>query len=104
LLDDGTTPAAARLSTPDKIEVSEWLEPDGFSIDCVAQRVLKANVRFGSKADMGKGATDVRFTPESGHRALAILRLTTSHSLQMGSSDHRDDRVAFDCIIWEDFN
>jgi hypothetical protein len=23
--------------------------------------------------------------------------------VQMGSSDHRD-RVAFDCIIWEDFN
>src|SRR6516162_8067914 len=26
-----------------------------------------ANVRFGSKADIGEGATDVRFTPESGH-------------------------------------
>jgi hypothetical protein len=54
LLDDGTTPAAARLSTLDKIEVSEWLEPDGFSIDCAAQQVLKANVRFGSKADIAR--------------------------------------------------
>ena len=25
------------------------------------------NVRFGSKADIGGGAADVRFTPESGH-------------------------------------
>src|SRR5262249_3137748 len=25
------------------------------------------DVRFGSKADIGEGATDVRFTPESGH-------------------------------------
>jgi hypothetical protein len=68
LLDDGTTPAAARLSTLDKIEVSEWLEPDGFSIDCAAQQVLKANVRFGSKADIARCQADVRFTPKSGHR------------------------------------
>src|SRR5262249_218321 len=27
-----------------------------------------ADVRFGSKADIGEGATDVRFTPNSGHR------------------------------------
>jgi hypothetical protein len=25
------------------------------------------DVRFGSKADIGEGATDVRFTPGSGH-------------------------------------
>src|SRR5262249_2619159 len=25
------------------------------------------DVRFGSKADIGEGATDVRFTPKSGH-------------------------------------
>jgi hypothetical protein len=25
------------------------------------------NVRFGSKADIGEGATDVHFTPKSGH-------------------------------------
>jgi hypothetical protein len=25
------------------------------------------NVRFGSKADIGEGPTDVRFTPKSGH-------------------------------------
>jgi len=41
---DGTTPAAARLSTRDKIEVSEWLAPDGFSIDLAAQQVSKAEV------------------------------------------------------------
>src|SRR5215472_5964392 len=35
-----------------------------------------ANVRFGSKADIGEGATDVRFTPKSGHSVeqLAGLR------------------------------
>ena len=27
-----------------------------------------ANVRFGSKADIGLAAADVRFTPKSGHR------------------------------------
>jgi hypothetical protein len=63
---DGT-PHAARLSTHDKIEVSEWLEPDGFSIDRAAQQVLKANVRFGSKADIRACPRHVRFTPESGH-------------------------------------
>jgi hypothetical protein len=29
---------------------------------------LLANVRFGSKADIGLPAVDVRFTPKSGHR------------------------------------
>ena len=29
--------------------------------------VARVNVRFGSKADIGEGATDVRFTPKSGH-------------------------------------
>ena len=28
----------------------------------------RGNVRLGSKADIEEGATDVRFTPESGHR------------------------------------
>src|SRR6516162_2110339 len=31
------------------------------------QQFIRPNVRFGSKADIGEGATDVRFTPESGH-------------------------------------
>src|SRR5262249_8818837 len=70
LLDRRHTPAAARPSTPDKIEVSEWLGPDGFSIDCAAQQVLKVNVRFGSKADVEALSPDVRYTPESG-RSLA---------------------------------
>jgi len=30
-------------------------------------RLTLGNVRFGSKADIGEGATDVRFTPKSGH-------------------------------------
>jgi hypothetical protein len=29
--------------------------------------LLIANVRFGSKADIGLAAADVRFAPESGH-------------------------------------
>jgi len=39
-----------------------------------------ANVRFGSKADIGEGATDVRFTPKSGHSVeqLAGLRIEIS--------------------------
>ena len=32
---------------------------------------LLTDVRFGSKADIGLGPRDVRFTPESGHRNLA---------------------------------
>jgi hypothetical protein len=30
-------------------------------------KTLGFDVRFGSKADIGEGAIDVRFTPESGH-------------------------------------
>jgi hypothetical protein len=84
LLDDGTTPAAARLSTLDKIEVSEWLEPDGFSIDCAAQQVLKANVRFVPKADIGRTysiTSSARDSSDCGTErpsALAVLRLMTS--------------------------
>jgi hypothetical protein len=65
---DGTTPVAARLSTRDKIEVSEWLAPDGLSIDLAAQQVSKADVRFGSKADIEACLSDVRFTSNSGHQ------------------------------------
>jgi hypothetical protein len=40
-------------------------------------------VRFGSKADIGEGAIDVRFTPKTGHRLSAaamsaLLALTTT--------------------------
>jgi len=31
----------------------------------------EGNVRFGSKADIGEGTTDVRFTPKSRHRLSA---------------------------------
>jgi hypothetical protein len=32
--------------------------------------ILLGNVAFGSRADMAAGSRDVRFTPESGHRAV----------------------------------
>jgi len=32
-----------------------------------AYQIRAGDVRFGSKADIGEGATDVRFTPKSGH-------------------------------------
>jgi hypothetical protein len=43
----------------------------GFVIDEMGQfarhQSRAAHVRFGSKADIGEDATDVRFAPESGH-------------------------------------
>jgi len=33
---------------------------------CAAQQKGAPDFRFGSKADIGEGATDVRFTPKSG--------------------------------------
>jgi hypothetical protein len=38
-----------------------------FSRHFAPQQSLGPNVRFGSKADIEEGATDVRFTPKSGH-------------------------------------
>jgi hypothetical protein len=35
--------------------------------DCAVRHIHDGHVRFGSKADIGEGAPDVRFTPESGH-------------------------------------
>src|SRR5215469_1982342 len=35
---------------------------------CASQQNSGANVRFGSKADIVRVSTDVRFTPKSGHR------------------------------------
>jgi hypothetical protein len=34
---------------------------------CAPQQISAANVRFGSKADIGEDAIDVRFTPKSRH-------------------------------------
>ena len=34
---------------------------------CAAQQSSDLDVRLGSKADIGEGAIDVRFTPKSGH-------------------------------------
>ena len=47
-----------------------------------ARRTI-ADVRFGSKADIGAGRRDVRFTPESGHQLSALgcpLCATSRHS------------------------
>ena len=41
----------------------------GVRRSCAGQQNQLANVRFGSKADIGAPPIDVRFTPESGHRA-----------------------------------
>ena len=38
------------------------------------------HVRFGSKADIGEGATDVRFAPKSGHRNRHAYHLRRSNS------------------------
>jgi hypothetical protein len=35
---------------------------------CASQQISAADVCFGSKADIGSPAIDVRFTPNSGHR------------------------------------
>ena len=37
------------------------------TLNLIEVKIRSLNVRFGSKADIGEGATDVRFTPESGH-------------------------------------
>src|SRR5262249_56667835 len=41
---------------------------------CASQQNRAPDFRFGSKADIGESATDVRFTPESGHRLSALGR------------------------------
>jgi hypothetical protein len=42
---------------------------------------MSANVRFGSKADIGLAAADVRFPPKSGHRKLDPGRYNRSQIL-----------------------
>jgi hypothetical protein len=42
---------------------------------CAVQQSRKADVRFGSKADIEARPTDVRFTPESGHCGAQRARL-----------------------------
>jgi len=43
-------------------------------------RVKSDDVRFGSKADIWAGVTDVRFTPESGHLASRLKPLLAARS------------------------
>jgi hypothetical protein len=50
---------------------------------------VAANVRFGSKADIGLGARDVRFTPKSGHQ-ITVRRCPLS-----AISRHRQATGAF---------
>ena len=38
-----------------------------FKFEPAARSLPRANVRFGSKADIGACVADVRFTPKSGH-------------------------------------
>ena len=39
-----------------------------YALDAIStERCFNANVRFGSKADIGARPRDVRFTPKSGH-------------------------------------
>ena len=42
------------------------------------------HVRFGSKADIGEGATDVRFTPESGQSEPARVLPSAQQLRQLG--------------------
>jgi hypothetical protein len=42
-------------------------------VRCAAQQYQVPDVRFGSKADIGLPAIDVRFTPKSGHSSEAEL-------------------------------
>jgi hypothetical protein len=55
---------------------------------CRAGMVTAAHVRFGSKADIEKRASDVRFTPKSGHQAF-MSRRTSSGSLAMFAAIRR---------------
>jgi len=43
---------------------------------CASQQILTANVRYGSKADIGAGLHDVRFTPKSGYHTRLVLGST----------------------------
>jgi hypothetical protein len=49
---------------------------------------ILGNVRFGSKADIGAGVKDVRFTPESGH-AGKIATAASGHLLFASHDLHR---------------
>jgi hypothetical protein len=57
----GTTPNGARL------QQGFATDEMGFRGQFAQQQSEPAHVRFGSKADIGEGPTDVRFTPKSGH-------------------------------------
>ena len=49
-------------------------------------RLTLGNVRFGSKADIGEGASDVRFTPNSGHQLGVFGCPLSANSGQSGGS------------------
>ena len=62
----------------------------GVEPDSLQQHGMLAPVRFGSKADIHGPQCDVRFTPESGHRAAGLrCRLSAISGHRAGSSlDH----------------
>src|SRR6516165_1489963 len=52
------------------LPLGRGLHPTRLSVEetfCASQHKLVADVRFGSKADIGAPSADVRFTPNSGH-------------------------------------
>src|ERR1700745_2839671 len=53
--------------------------------DSAVRNGKRADVRFGSKADIDAGPADVRFTPESGHRRETL----SPQSYEYSSPSHR---------------
>jgi|SRR6516162_10777969 len=59
-------------------------------------------VRFGSEADIGEGATDVRFTPKSGHHLNALgcpLSAKSGHPPSRARRAAIDTRTRFTCRV-----
>jgi hypothetical protein len=56
---------------------------------CASRQLGVASVRFGSKADIQRRLSDVRFTPKSGHQAGSTARFMSSrpsHTVGVGAS------------------
>jgi len=64
---------------------------DGISVakgKFARQQSRAAHVRFGSKADIQRPLSDVRFTPKSGHRTARVSR--SAHLLRQLGDIRRD--------------
>jgi hypothetical protein len=55
--------------------------------------VRTANVRFGSKADIAEWETNVRFTPESGHLLLCMIKSSGPSVCQRGVLSARPGNI-----------